>query len=71
MGIGIAKLGKTCESFLGILISCGTHGEGDQNLVRVQSRIPVSQITGLQVLDRQDNISCQQVDLVRGTPVSS
>ena len=43
--------GKACG-----ITGCGTHGQGDQDLINVKTWVFASEIFGLQLLDRMDGI---------------
>ena len=43
--------GKACG-----ITGCGTHGQGDQDLINVKTWFFASEIFGLQLLDRMDGI---------------
>ena len=51
MDLTVFQLGKLLQGDLRIFVGCGAHGEGNEDLVRVEARVFAAEIIDLQLLD--------------------
>ena len=67
MDLQSCQLRKLIHRFLCIFIRYRSHLKGDQDLIQMQQRIAVAEVSDLQILQRLDDLRSQQFDLIVNT----
>ena len=64
MCLAFGKFRQLFHSQSSIFMSGGTDGQGDQDLIGMQSRIAASEVSSFQTLDRLQRFRCNDIFLV-------